>query len=129
MNPTMDIEDTFRYNYLQQVYEDTLDDWKEDATTENTLSLGWAIAELEGALRSIDRVDQPIYPNTYFHHLLTMDGQTLRALPAQMVETTISLDASMLRHYALTRPHPVVIFKEVASEGGSRSVAYLGNKS
>lgn len=120
-------EGTFRYDYLRGQYEDALEDWKEDCRSENTLKLGWAIAEVEGGLRDVNDVDEPIYPNAFFHHLVTMDGQTLCALPAEMVEMSIRLEPSMLRHFGLTRPHPVAIYKETLSGGTTRMVAYFGN--
>lgn len=125
--PKMNAEAGFRYSYLQGVYEDTLDDWKDNPTTENTLKLGWSIAELEGGLRNVNATAEPVYPNAFFHHLLTMDGQTLCALPADMVEVAIKLEPSMLRHYGLTRPNPAAIFKELSSGGGTTYVTYFGN--
>lgn len=128
MNPqNMFIEPMYRYEYLRRVFDSILEDWQNNPTTENTLDLGWSIIECEGGLRNVENVDEPVYPSGYFRHLLTMDGQTLCALPAEIVDMAMRLDPSMARHYGLTRPKPVALFKETVVGAGTKIVAYFGD--
>lgn len=115
-----------RQSYLLNTYERSLEEWQESQSAADTISLGWAIIELDSSLYEEGDRDGPQYPREYFEHLLTMDANTLRSIPSLIMEAALELEPSMRRHYGVTRIHPVVLFKEPGRGRETVSVIYFG---
>jgi len=113
--------------YLREQFETHLDEWEENRNGHSTFTLGWSIIQFEEFIRrnGFDGGDVPVYPKEFFSHLHTMDGQTLKSLPAEITESAMHIERSLPRHYGLTRAIPVVIFNEDCGQG-PKIVAYFG---
>ncbi|KAE9391190.1 hypothetical protein BT96DRAFT_945544 [Gymnopus androsaceus JB14] len=91
--------------------------WTENQDGQNTFKLGWALVELEKVLHQCGANDDPMYPKEFFLPLHTMDGETSRSLPIEVIEATIGLEWSIVQNYGLARPIPAVIFHKQGSNG------------